>query len=263
MAALLTCSDAALTNFHTSLLVPVFLFFFFYLEFLSPPLFLPCDCDGDNTNTDSPPHCSECTFVHARPQLARIWLLLHIYSPCVWLLFYLLHTHIHILDRCISSLQSKPFHSTICRVALSILFFVLRKWSKKSWGVSSPRALFFFNLRFFNCSCFLFFGFFFFSVVFFSSLLFIVFGLFRFDYRSKNRVLKKAKTKIVGIFLWAFVPRFRVHSPLTNSSLFNYNNFKCVFFFNLFFPLFSFYRQLEQCYAAQSAGAQTHAHAYV
>lgn len=39
MAALLTCSDAALTNFHTSLLVPVFLFFFFTWSFFLPPYF--------------------------------------------------------------------------------------------------------------------------------------------------------------------------------------------------------------------------------
>lgn len=168
MAALLTCSDAAPTNFHTSLLVPIFSFF--YLEFLSPPLFLPYDCDGDNTNTDSPPHCSECTFVHARPQLARIWLLLHMYSPCVWLLFSFFlsftHTHIHTLDRCVSSLQSKPFHSTIFGWCSPSFFFVLQKSSEKSWGVSSPSALFFINLRFFSCSCFLFLVSFFFCFFF-------------------------------------------------------------------------------------------------
>lgn len=264
MAALLTCSGAALTNFHTSLLVPVFLFFFFFTwSFFLPPYFFRATATVTTrirTRLRTALNAHSYTHVHNWRAFGCCCTYILLVYDCFFLFY--IHTYTYLI---VASLLFKASRFTPRFVGWrSPSSFLFCGSEVKRVEAFPLHALFSFLISAFLIAlAFYFLVSFFFSVFFFSSLLFIVFGLFRFDYRSKNRVLKKAKTKIVGIFLWAFVPRFRVHSPLTNSSLFNYNNFKCVFFFNLFFPLFSFYRQLEQCYAAQSAGAQTHAHAYV
>lgn len=150
---------------------------------------------------------------------------------CFFLFFFLLHTHTYTHLIAASPLfKASRFTPRFSGGALHPFFLFCRSQVKRVEGFPL-QALFSLLISASLVALAFYFWFLFFSVFFFFSAFHSLWS-FPFRLPLKKLCIEKSKTKIVGSFLWAFVPRFRVHWPLTNSSLFNYNNFKCVFFFN-------------------------------